>query len=86
MNDDREKFMSEICANCGSTKGAHHAGEDLWPYNYCPGHEGRMDWDKGPGTIFKPSGKYKDKKETLNGNTDNLGKDPKTLEEGSSNR
>jgi len=23
------------------------------PDNYCPGHEGRMDWGKGPGTMFQ---------------------------------
>ncbi len=56
----KPKELDEICANCGCTKGAHHAGRDLWPYDYCPGHEGRMDWENGPSTVFKPSGKYKE--------------------------
>lgn len=50
----------EICQNCSCTFGSHHAGTSPYPYNYCPGHEGRMDWDAGPGTCFKPTGKFKD--------------------------
>ena len=49
-----EDYMKEICANCGLTYGSHHGGTSPWPRNYCPGHEGRMDWENGPGTIFKP--------------------------------
>ena len=59
--------LKEICAHCGCTRGAH-SGSSYYsthylmhvPYNYCPGTEGRMDWDKGPGTTFK-------RKETSNG-------------------
>jgi hypothetical protein len=50
--------FQQVCANCGLTKGSHHGGIFPWPYNYCPGHEGRMDWDNSPGTVFKPSGRY----------------------------
>ena len=53
--------MNEICANCGLLYGSHHGGTSPWPYNYCPGHEGQMDWENGPGTIFKPSGQYRDR-------------------------
>ena len=63
------KHLREICANCRLTHGSH-SGSGYYsefykreiPYNYCPGHEGRMDWDKGPGTVFLPSGKYKEEK------------------------
>jgi hypothetical protein len=55
--------LKKICANCGCTYGAHNATSyysDYYkmfiPYNYCPGHEGRMDWDNGPGTTFEPVG------------------------------
>lgn len=62
------KRLNEICKNCGFTLGSH-CGTAYYskfykkqiPYNYCPGHEGRMDWDKGKGTIFSPTGKYKTK-------------------------
>jgi hypothetical protein len=57
--------LTEICESCGLTKGSHSAGDyfsDHYqmkvPYNYCPGHEGRMDWDKGPGSIFKGTGVF----------------------------
>jgi len=50
--------LEEICLNCGLTLGSHHAGTQPWPVNYCPGHENGMDWKNGPGTVFKPSGKY----------------------------
>jgi len=59
------KFLDEICGNCGCTFGSHHGGDyysEVYhihvPLNYCPGHEGRMDWDKGPGTVFKSTGEY----------------------------
>ena len=60
------KFLREICKNCGLTFGAHCGGayySDFYkkeiPSDCCPGHEGRMDWDEGPGTIFDPSGEFK---------------------------
>lgn len=67
MNLKQDEFLSkddflsldEICIHCGCRLGSHHAGKTTYPYNYCPGHEGEMDWNKGPGTIFKGSGKYK---------------------------
>ena len=56
-------FLLERCANCGLTYGAHSASSyysDFYkmdiPYGYCPGHEGRMDWDRGPGTTFTGTG------------------------------
>ena len=60
MNDN---FLKEICGNCGCTFGGHHGGTSPWPMNYCPDPEERMDWESGPGTVFKPTGKYKDEKE-----------------------
>ncbi len=50
---------AEVCKRCGCTKGSHHGGTNPWPYDYCPGHEDRMAWDKGPGTTFNPSGEYR---------------------------
>ena len=61
-------ILREICENCGCTFGAHHAGVNPWPRDYCPGHEGRMDWEKGPGTVFKPTGMYKEDKEKKDDN------------------
>jgi hypothetical protein len=52
-------YLREICKNCGYTFGSHYGGVQPWPRNYCPGHEGRMDWDKGPGTMFESTGIYK---------------------------
>ena len=46
--------MDALCAYCGCTFGSHRA--DSTNPSQCPGHEGRMDWDKGPGTHFKPIG------------------------------
>ena len=54
------KYLKEICKNCGLTFRAHHGGHGKYPYNCCPGHEGRMDWDKGPGTTFEPTGVFKE--------------------------
>lgn len=54
------KYFKEICANCGGTYGDHHGGTSPWPRDYCPGTSGRMDWENGPGTCFKPTGKYKE--------------------------
>ena len=56
----------EICKNCGLTLGSH-LGDSYYsesykrefPKDYCPGHEGRMDWDAGPGTTFRPTGTFK---------------------------
>jgi len=53
------EFLNEICGACGCSNGAHHGGRSTWPFQYCPGHEGQMDWDKGPGTTFRPTGQYK---------------------------
>jgi hypothetical protein len=62
-----ESRLKETCLNCGLTLGSHSAGGyyshfyKAWIHsNQCPGHEGRMDWDAGPGTAFIPSGNYKD--------------------------
>lgn len=46
--------METICENCGFTYGSHCGGGYKYPTNYCPGTEHGMDWDKGPGTTFKP--------------------------------
>lgn len=51
--------MMEMCGNCGFIYGSHHGGTSPWPRDYCPGHEKRMDWENGPGTVFKPTGKVK---------------------------
>lgn len=56
---NRPKYLDEICANCGCTFGSHHAGVSPWPRNYCPGEEGSMNWENGPGTTFKSTGQYK---------------------------
>jgi hypothetical protein len=55
-------YFKEICKKCGCTYGAHHGGISPWPRDYCPGNEGRMDWENGPGTVFKPSGEYEEEK------------------------
>jgi hypothetical protein len=55
---DKPTEFNEICSNCGLSMGSHHGGSNPWPYNYCPGHEGRMDWENGPGTTFEGSGCY----------------------------
>ena len=54
------EWLEEICKNCGFTNGSHHGGSSPWPYDYCPGHEDAMDWDEGPGTVFEPTGTYKE--------------------------
>jgi len=59
---ERPGYFDEICANCGFTFGDHHASTSPWPYNYCPGHEGRMDWENNEKeTCFKATGTYKKK-------------------------
>ena len=59
MENMNNSFLKEICKNCGFTFGSHHGGTSPYPRDYCPGHEGRMDWENGPGTCFEPSGIYK---------------------------
>jgi len=51
-------FLKEVCGRCGCTYGSHHGGTSPYPRDYCPGHEGRMDWEDGHGTVFKPTGEY----------------------------
>ncbi len=59
------KVFKEICGNCGRDFG-HHSGKGYYsehhkmhvPLDYCPGPEGRMQWNKGPGTTFKSTGNY----------------------------
>ena len=65
MSDLTDRF-TEVCGNCGFLFGSHSGSNyysDIYemfvPINYCPGHEYKMDWDKGPGTIFKSTGKYR---------------------------
>jgi hypothetical protein len=50
------------CKHCGRRLESHCASGyfsthyDMYvPLNYCPGPNGRTDWDKGPGTIFFPN-------------------------------
>ncbi len=63
---DPPDHYKEICGNCGFPNGDHHAGTAPWPYNYCPGTEGRMNWeDNKAKTIFAPTGKYKEKNEPV---------------------
>jgi hypothetical protein len=56
---EKNDWLQEICANCGCVMGSHHGGTQPWPLNYCPDPDETMDWEKGPGTIFKPTGKYR---------------------------
>lgn len=72
------KRLREVCGNCGFTLGSHCAGayysrvyKRHIPYNCCPGHEDRMDWDEGQGTIFKSTGRYKEEEENKNEHTNN---------------
>lgn len=50
--DERDRY-EHLCMNCGLTWGAHRNTDSR-----CPGHEGRMDWDAGPGTSFAASDLY----------------------------
>jgi hypothetical protein len=59
------KWLDEICKNCGLTRGAHCGGgyhseqyKMFIPQDYCPGHQGRMDWNKGGGTTFESTGVF----------------------------
>ena len=47
------KHLKEVCGNCGHTFGAHRADDCM-----CPATEGGTDFKQGPGTKFKPTGKY----------------------------
>jgi hypothetical protein len=51
--------FDELCGTCGLSLGSHHAGTQPYPYNTCPGHQGKMDWENGPGHTFKPSAIFK---------------------------
>ena len=51
MTDEQD--MNRKCRHCGFTWGSHHGGTGPWPKDYCPGHEGRTDWENGPGTVFE---------------------------------
>ena len=53
--------VNTICKHCGFTFGSHlftgyysNWNKSYFPQSCCPGHEGRMDWDQGPGTTFEP--------------------------------
>ncbi len=55
-----KKSNKRICKNCGNTYESHNGCsyysefyKKYIPKDYCPGNEGRMDWDKGPGTTFE---------------------------------
>lgn len=63
---DKRRWLEEICAHCGCVRGSHlgmaYYSEHYrraFPTDWCPGHEGRMDWDQGPGTVFEGTGRYK---------------------------
>jgi len=64
---DHLQELKEVCKSCGLTRGAH-CGMGYYskhykryiPYNTCPRHQGRMDWDKEPYTVFVPTGEFKD--------------------------
>ena len=66
-----EPDLKAICRNCGCTYGSHLATsyysqwyKRYFPRNSCPGTEGRMDWDKGAGTVFEPESEVKNGHET----------------------
>jgi len=61
QGEQEDDWLKEICANCGLTRGDHHAGSSPWPHDYCPGNRGRMDWENGPGTVFSPTGRFERK-------------------------
>ncbi len=54
-------YFRELCTHCNCTYSSHHGGTNPWPRDYCPDPDERMDWKNGPGTVFKPSGKFKKK-------------------------
>jgi hypothetical protein len=41
-----DSYLDRICSECGLTFGSHHG-----TYEWCPGHEDRMDWDENPGKV-----------------------------------
>jgi hypothetical protein len=58
-------WLDEVCKYCGLTRGAHHGGEyfskthqRIFHFDQCPGHQGRMDWENGPGSCFAGTGQY----------------------------
>lgn len=55
----------EICKICGYTFDLHYTNTTFHSYNYCPGDEGKMNWDEEPGATFEPPGIYKEKKNDL---------------------
>lgn len=72
------KSNLRVCSHCGCTYGSHCGGayfSEMYgkriPKDYCPGNEGRMDWDKSPGTTFEWNGKYKEK-ETKDANVSKM--------------
>jgi len=54
-------YLKRVCINCGFTFGSHLASYSNkgHPKGTCPGHEGKSNWDKGQGTLFKSSGRVK---------------------------
>lgn len=53
--------MDEKCKNCGFSYGSHCGSayySDFYkqqiPNFACPGHEEKMDWANGGGTVFEP--------------------------------
>jgi hypothetical protein len=57
---DETSDFNEICDNCGLTLGAHKAIDGgLFPKDFCPGHEGRMDWENSPRTTFEATGEFR---------------------------
>ena len=64
QDKDKDKFLDEVCGNCGCTYGSHFGGlATTYPVNYCPSGEDSNDWKNGPGTVFKPTGEYKEEEE-----------------------
>ena len=45
-----ESFLNEVCGTCGLLRGAHNGNMPEW----CPAHQGRMDYMET--TVFIPSG------------------------------
>jgi len=52
--------LNEVCGNCGLTLGSHSSGTKPYPPDSCPATEHGMDFAQGPGTVFKPTGKFKE--------------------------
>jgi hypothetical protein len=69
MSKNKENWLDEVCGNCGKTYGSHLGstsynddGSVKYPRNYCPDLYSRMNWAKGPGTVFKSTGVYLEEK------------------------